>query len=317
MNDKSEKPLKQKLSIDGQIGHLKRKGVKFNLMQVPDVRGYLEYTSNFFRVYSYRKLYDKQLEGKHAGEYINLDFAYLVELEDFDGRLRKLLLSLTLDIERYAKMKLIQRITSDDDEDGYAIVNAYKNSLNTKRLRYLSNTIKSYSKDLYHGDLVASYQGNMPVWVFLELISFGSFVDFYRYCGQRWGDPKVTTEHYLLKYVKAIRNAAAHNSCILNGLTRAQEPKSKKTQTVISQALSTAGVSKRLRRKIKNPRIQQIAATLCVYKDYVADGMLVNQTSKDLLQLVEEIMDSKALRLASDYPKMALSVIKQAIAILA
>ena len=45
----------------------------------------------------------------------------------------------------------------------------------------------------------------MPAWVLLELVSFGSFIDFYLFGAQRWGDSGMKEERYMLRSVKAAR----------------------------------------------------------------------------------------------------------------
>lgn len=55
---------------------------------------------NLTKVSSYRKNYSKHpANSPRAGQYVNLDFAYLVELSTIDMHLRYLAMSLCLDIE--------------------------------------------------------------------------------------------------------------------------------------------------------------------------------------------------------------------------
>ena len=39
----------------------------------------------------------------------------------------------------------------------------------------------------------------MPSWVFLELVPFGTLVDFIRFCGARWDDKDFEQSHYDLR----------------------------------------------------------------------------------------------------------------------
>ena len=50
-----------------------------------------------------------------------------------------------------------------------------------------------------------------------RLGALGSFIDFYLFCTQRWDDPGMSEDHYMLRFVKSTRNAAAHSSNIVNG----------------------------------------------------------------------------------------------------
>lgn len=43
----------------------------------------------------------------------------------------------------------------------------------------------------------------MPAWAFLELTSFGTLIDFVRFCARRWGDRRLEASHYDLKRVKS------------------------------------------------------------------------------------------------------------------
>ena len=58
----------------------------------------------------------------------------------------------------------------------------------------------------------------MPIWVLMELFSFGSFIDLYLFCAERWGDREMVHEHYMLRQAKSVRNACAHSSDVLNGV---------------------------------------------------------------------------------------------------
>ena len=50
---------KPKLSLEGQIEHLKEKGVLFNIMDEESVKEYLTQHNNYFKQIAYRKNYDK------------------------------------------------------------------------------------------------------------------------------------------------------------------------------------------------------------------------------------------------------------------
>ena len=112
--------------------------------------------------------------------------------------------------------------------------------------------------------LIAHYQDAYPVWVFLEVCEFGTLVDFYRFCADRWDDRAMLDQHYILKSVKAIRNATAHNCCTVNGLTSSGEAKEFPISAPITRALNAAGMnnSKTRRKNLANLRIAQIAAVL-------------------------------------------------------
>ena len=88
---------KPKLSLDEQIEHLKDKGILFNIMDESDAKKYLEQNNNYFKLTAYRKNYNKHPDGKNKGKYINLEFAYLVDMAIIDMRLRYQIVHMALD----------------------------------------------------------------------------------------------------------------------------------------------------------------------------------------------------------------------------
>ncbi|MBM7000189.1 Abi family protein [bacterium] len=111
-------------------------------------------------------------------------------------------------------------------------------------------------RDEYSGDLQRHYAAEMPIWVLLELSSFGTVADVYRFCANRWGDHSMLREHYLLRSAKGVRNACAHSSAMINGLGVASHA-ARPAPDALTVALRDAGFSKRSRAsRMKNPRLQ-------------------------------------------------------------
>ena len=81
---------------------------------------------------AYRVLFEKRIGGAHDGEYVGLDFGYLRDLATVDHILRYTLLPMTLDIEHFAKIKLMREVIERADEDGYSIVADYLESLSER-----------------------------------------------------------------------------------------------------------------------------------------------------------------------------------------
>ena len=269
-NDNSSmRGRKPKLTVVEQIEHLKSKGVTFDLCSEEDARETLSDKTYYFKLAAYRVLFEKRIGGAHDGEYVGLDFGHLRDLAAIDHMLRYTLLPMTLDIEHFAKVKLMRNLTERPDEDGYSIVGEYLGSLSKKSLDIRNGEIRRLENDRYSGDLVRRYDGAYPAWVFIELISFGGFIDFYRFCSLRWDDREMRKEHYLLKQVKAIRNACAHSTAIVNGFAPGT-PSNVRTPNEVAEALARIGLNKRARHsKMSNARVQQIAMTAFAYRKLV------------------------------------------------
>ncbi len=266
--------LKPSLAVAEQIEHLKKKGVTFNLCTEKQAAEYLHTANNLLRTSSYRKLYPIKQKGRHAGEYAGLDFEHLRVLSSLDRHLRACLLPIMLDIEHFARTQVLDSC-EEYGEDGYQIVRDYAAYLNHKGRNHLEGGLRARgangeTHDIYSGDLIAKHIGEnehldrMPVWVLLETIEFRAFCDFYLFCSQRWKDERMRQQHYVLKSVRALRNACAHNSCILNGVGGASAKEDVKANELVTDSLNNHGIgrTKSRRAKLSNLRVSQIAATL-------------------------------------------------------
>ena len=115
------------LSVDEQIDKLKENGVTFKYVSEDNAKEYLRKNNYYFKLTSYRKNFlKKEVDGKKV--YIDLDFAYLQDLAIIDMELRYLLVDLSLDIEHWTKIYLLNLIQLHN-EDGYEIVNDFLDSL--------------------------------------------------------------------------------------------------------------------------------------------------------------------------------------------
>lgn len=289
--------LRPLLAVSEQIDHLKKRGVVFELCSEEQAAEYLRTGNNLLRTSSYRKLYPTKAKGTHAGEYAGLDFEHLRFLSSLDRRFRECLLPITLDIEHFAKIQILNACEARG-EDGYEIVRDYLAHLNHQGRNHIEGAFRArgsegITHDDYSGDLIAKHLAaaehlyGMPVWVFLEAVEFRAFNDFYLFCAQRWGNDQMLQQHYVLKSVRALRNACAHNSCILNGIGGASRKSDARTNELVTDSLNAHGMkrSKSRRAKLSNLRVSQLAATL------YADSLYCSreQTLRRHSQMFEEL----------------------------
>lgn len=273
--DANRKPW---LTAAEQIDHLKLRGVRFSLMSEGDARVYLEKNSNYFRLRAYRVGFPKVEEGMRKGEYANLDFKMLVDLSIIDMLLRYEMLPLTLDVEHFAKVKLLKRIEIEG-EDGYLVVSDFISSYNKKMSsdeidNKIRDEIRQGEKSPYIGGLIRKYNDfGYPAWAFIEVLSFGSFLYFYKFCAHRFDDRKMLDEFYFLQAVKSLRNACAHNNCILNNLC-AGMPLHKARYEVMQELSNISGIGPGQRKsKMSNDRMQQIVTTLYAHRKLASQGV--------------------------------------------
>ena len=287
----NRKPI---LTIGQQIEHLKLKGVKFELCSETEAASYLRDKCNFFKLVSYRKLFSKYEGGPRDGQYVNLDFGQLRLLASLDQRLRHALLGMTLDIEHFQKVGLL-REAEEHGEDGYTIVTDYMTSLSITNREYRLHELKMSGRSPYSSDLYARYADNMPTWTFLELTSFGTLIDFVKFCAARWGNKHLEATHYDLKRVKSVRNCAAHGSCLLNCFAVRGGARGSASNNV-SRRVAASGVPKATRRKwMGNTAMQEVTTVIVVYSDLVPEGTSRSQTASELVDVFSRIDDSDAV----------------------
>lgn len=217
-----------KLNLEGQIAHMRdTRGIKFEIMDADQALQFLKENNFYFKLKAYAKVYGKRSDGK----YKDLEFAYLVELSRIDALLRKEILGLTLDVEHYLKTKFIADISECDPEfeDGYQIVDKFMSFEAQREKKINDKGLKSTC-----ASLVKKYREDYAVWQLVELLDFNDFLDLYNYFYCTMGACDIFPDPYsgLLHPVKFLRNAAAHNNCLIihlkdRGVVEHVSPKNK------------------------------------------------------------------------------------------
>lgn len=154
---------------------------------------------------------------------------------------------------------------------------------------HVRNSYAAMGSSSYSKGIVEKYgQSAMPYWCLMELMSFGPLIGFYKACFRKDGLIDDAGERETLKVVKnllrraqALRNAAAHGDCLLNGLA------------VHSKGPSTNGVKRMLRERegLSGSVVDQVssvsvamdlAATLMCYDVIVPAGLTKSAAAEEL-----------------------------------
>ena len=258
-----EEKDKIKLNIDQQINNLKEKNIKFEKYTEEDARKFLTYNNYFFKLKSYAHNYVKYSKTTMQDKYINLDFAYIVELSILDMYLRKWIVSACLDIEHVLKTRLMNDITHNEKEDGYQIVQNYIAQQGYAVLANMYGNIdKAATSEL--AKKMKEHEEKIPVWSFIELLSFGKFIELYELYYLTYGGKSYSS---YLGSLKFLRNAAAHNICLLNSLRRPYNVKIKKNMDIMDCLSKTKTFKTSYKSKMENPVVHDFVVLLFVYWD--------------------------------------------------
>lgn len=278
---------KPRLSLDEQIQHLKGKGILFNIIDEGSAKQYLKYNNNYYKLTSFRKNYDRHPGGENKGKYIRLEFTYLVDMSIIDMRLRYRIVEMALDIEHHMKLQLLRKMMSMMR----MVIKLSKIIL----IHWTIGIIKFFSeinrnkRSIYCRDIIEKYEGNYPVWAFIEIVSFGELVGFYHYCAKRYSDKEMVDDYYRLLTCKKIRNGAAHSNSILNDL-RPHTAEHHTNKEIIKELVCIPDMNSNFRKnKMSNARIQQIITLLYMHKKIVRSEGVALYESGELKKLMRRI----------------------------
>lgn len=200
----------KKLTVPDIISYCKETlGITFNLKSEEEAAVFLAKHNYFFRLKQYADFGEKTKSGK----FINVDFGQMVELSTVDMFLRKLILKMTLDFEHYLKVKIINDSQENPADDGYAVVESFLETHN--RVRHLIENLNN-SLNFYNRQVFEKYKETPSVWSIVEMLGFSDFIDFYAHYYQYFHLKCEYTPHF--DSVRRLRNAAAHNTCMISNL---------------------------------------------------------------------------------------------------
>ena len=200
----------KKLTVPEIISYCKDTlGITFNLKSEEEAAVFLAKHNYFFRLKQYADFGEKTKSGK----FTNVDFGQMVELSTVDMFLRKLILKMTLDFEHYLKVKIINDSQENPSDDGYAVVESFLETHN--RVRHLIENLNN-SSNFYNRQVFDKYKEKTSVWSIVEILGFSDFIDFYAHYYQYFHLKCEYTPHF--DSVRRLRNAAAHNTCMISNL---------------------------------------------------------------------------------------------------
>lgn len=270
-----------KLSIQGQIEYMRdERGIKFNIVDETHAAEFLSTSNYYFKLKAFEKNYSTHPETEAtkkagiAGKYCDLEFAYLQELSTLDMYFREIVLALSLDVEHFLRVRLMRDISENDKEDGYSIVRSFLSNHSN-----VQETIEIKKRDSYCEQLIDKYSPKYPIWVFIEVLSLGDLIGFCEYYYGQYPARDITIGN--LRIVKFIRNAAAHNNCLLNNLADNSGESFKQNREANSFLATFDDLSTKVRtKKMGNRTIHDFIVLLCTFSKLASPGVKKHQLLK-------------------------------------
>lgn len=251
------------------------KGITIDYCTHEEAKTFLIKSNNYFRVSAYRNMYDKNPSGENKGKYRNLDFQYLKELSTIDMHLRFLVIKMCLDIEHYLKIDLLYKAERQSD-NGYDSIECF---FSDDRYQYIKKNIYYKRNATYCSDLVQycfefdddnetlkNYE-KCRLWGLLECITFGDFLKFYDFYHELYSLENPYEK--IIPSVKSLRNACAHNNCVLSHLRKNDcKPNSAVSKFVSSiEGISPSSRKSQLRLRV----VYELVCLIYIYNDIVPE----------------------------------------------
>lgn len=258
-----EHPKKQSLfSYSDMITHLTSIGVQFNEVSEKDATEILKSVNYYYKLGSYKKNYFKHPD---SGQYVGLEFAALIDIASVDMQLRYYLLQMALDVEHSIKTVLMDLITRNPLEDGYSIVKEFEQQYPT----YYEQTLKSFSKSKYLNEMYIKRSKRIPIWVLLEIMSFGALIKFVDMYYKKYKNIRLYKAVTLLSYARHTRNSCAHSNVILLNI---KGKKNRISGDPISQVSSLARDMKIPKGDVYFKKIHDMVCLFALHKYYCSPG---------------------------------------------
>lgn len=292
---------KTKLTIDEQIADMDSKGILFDICSKADAKKFLNYNTYYFKLKVFERNYNNDNKEK---KFKNLDFEYLKELSKIDMYLRKMILDMCLDIEHILKSRLISDCTKNNETDGFDIVREF---LDANYLTEKSIIDKAKRTPVYttlaskYYDCQKETLKPIPIWIIVELLSFGDFIKLYTFYYQKYH--RYPDYSRYLGAIKYLRNASAHSNCILHSLNK-QENFSKTFEIMQALSKATKITPKTKSNKMSIPVIHDFVTLLLVYNDLLSNPYNKNMKDKKMKEIHHFFLDEDGrIRIHKDYFK--------------
>lgn len=265
------------LKTSDLITKLKAKGIMFDLCNETDAMEFLNKHNYYVKVTAYKTNFSK-----HNDKYVGLDFMALKDLSTIDMLLKQWILGASLSVEHSLKVNLLKDMEEKCIDD-FNIVEHYLD-----KYPIILHEIEFRRKTPYVKNLLGKYEHpHYPIWVFLEVIPFGEFVNFYNYYCNEYSYDAFQVE--LLYKVRNIRNASAHNNCVIHDLGNKSGYYNQDLTKMVDSLLPS--VKRRtIQDRLKNNSVQDFISLLFAINTVIKSDDLKSLYFRELKRLFDERM---------------------------
>ena len=291
---------KRKLKFEEQIAHMRdQKDIGFSIVNEKDALDFLSNHNYYFRIKAYAKNYEQysDKDNERRGKYIDLEFAYLKELSILDMHFKNIAHKILAAIEHFSKIQMLKDF-ENDNEDGYQIVKDFFQTHESREASIFRRTIRN--KKGYCGDLIRKCCPIRPesienqkfaLWNIVEVLSFGDLIHLLTFYYARNANERKDIQHItnLLWSARMLRNAIAHDNCLLNslkdGYSNAHFRRNKQLNTYIQKRILSISSYTR-KQRLSNPVVHDFIATLHLFNEIVTSKEVKKERMDELYRFI-------------------------------
>lgn len=171
---------------------------------------------NYYRISGYSYLF----QGANDKFKKNTHFEAIIKIMEFDQEMRRLLMTFLEDIEIYARTQIAYWFSHNHEHDGgayYDSKNFYRADFHNELIDNLNRQIEKNDRQLFIQHHIESYNGKMPLWCAVEILSFSMLSKMYKNMldldRETIANNMNTDESYLKNWLhcfSVLRNYCAH-----------------------------------------------------------------------------------------------------------
>lgn len=262
------------------IIQMKDKGIKFVEISENAAKDFLENNSYYKKISSYQNNFMTGIkDGKK--KFFDLDFGYLVELSTLDMEFRFLVMKMCLNFEHALKVLVINKCL-EKGEDAYNIVEDFFANRPDAKEEVIKHANNGYCRDL-----IQANQNRMPLWVYLEVTSFGGLCHLCKFLSIKgYFEP---WELDVFFNVRNFRNAAAHSHCLFSQLIRTNsDDVIYKVRDYVARVETVSKMEKK--NSLKSRCINDFVTLLFAFEYYIKSPGIINHTKADIDALFNKRM---------------------------
>lgn len=273
-------PAKMLETAEHLIEQMKDKGIKFEKFSESDAKKFLEQNSYYKKISSYQNNFMTGIkDGKK--KFFDLDFAYLVELSILDMEFRFLVMKMCLNFEHALKVLIINKCL-ERKEDAYNIIEDF-----FRHKPSAKDDVIKHANNGYCRDLMQANKNGMPLWVYLEVTSFGGLCHLCKFLSKK--DYFMSWELDIFFNVRNFRNAAAHSHCLFSQLIRTNSDDIiYKVRNYVAGFEEVSKMEKK--NSLKSRCINDFVTLLFSFEYYIKSDGIIRHTKEDIDNLFNKRM---------------------------